>query len=49
MLENLNAWMRQMGYQWVEGQERMYKSMLTWVEATQLLVQLEQEGAVRRG
>lgn len=47
--KNLNAWLREWGYTWVEGQERMYKAPLTWVEAQQLVESLIQEGALRYG
>lgn len=47
--QSINAWMKEWGYKWVEGEERIYKSQLSWLEATQLIESLEGEGAVRRG
>jgi hypothetical protein len=47
--KSLNAWLREAGYTWVEGQERFYKASLTWVEAQALIEELAGEGAVERG
>jgi hypothetical protein len=47
--KSINEWMRQWGYTWVEGEERMYKAPLNWVDAESLIESLRAEGAVRRG
>lgn len=45
--KSLWLWMTQWGYSWVEGQERIYKAQLTWLEAQGLIEELQAEGAIK--
>jgi len=47
--KTLKEWMRQWGYKWVEGQERIYKAPLRWIDAEHLIDSLRAEGAIKRG
>lgn len=47
--KTLNEWLKHWGYKWVDGQERIYKAMLTEPSAQVQIQQLEAEGAIRRG
>lgn len=47
--KTLNEWLRDYGYVWVEGQERLQKGRISMGEAEHEINQLEQEGAIRRG
>lgn len=44
--QSINQWLRYSGFAWVDGEERMYKSLYTWVEARELIEQLKAEGVV---
>lgn len=45
----LNEWLREFGYVWVEGQERIAKGMITNQEAQVQIAELLAEGAIKRG
>lgn len=45
-MRTLNEWLKIYGYKWVDGQERIYKAMLTAGSAQAQIQQLEVEGAI---
>jgi hypothetical protein len=47
-MKTLNEWLKTYGYKWVDGQERIYKAMLSAPAAQTQIHQLVAEGVVVR-
>lgn len=47
MLKTLNDWLQIFYYQWVDGQERLYKALFTEAEAVEKIGELKAKGAIR--
>jgi hypothetical protein len=46
-MKTLNEWLKSEGYTWVDGQERMYKGMLSATSAQIQIGQLLGQGAIK--
>lgn len=44
--KTINEWLDHHHCRWVDGEERLYKTQMTWVEAHALIDQLKAQGVV---
>lgn len=47
--KSFNQWLQELGYRYVDGEERLMKGTMTKTEAEGLIILMQSEGAVTRG